>query len=212
MFAALGDPLRLEIVDALALGDLTVSEIRGIVDIPGNALAHHLGVLERADVLQRRVSEGDRRRRYVTLSQRVVSLVSAASIDVGASPLFVCTHNSARSQFAAALWTQETGGHAESAGTHPASSVNETAVAVAAEYGLDLSSSVPKAYHDIEAEPTVVVSVCDQAREELEGFTMPRIHWSIPDPVRGVDPNAFRTAFDEIADRLERLTRSAEHP
>ena len=52
--------------------------------------------------------------------------------------LFVCTHNSARSQLAAALWTATTGREALSAGTQPATRVHPGAVAAAARAGLVL--------------------------------------------------------------------------
>jgi DNA-binding transcriptional ArsR family regulator len=47
--AALGDPHRLRIVDALQLGDRTFQELAATIELPGNAAAHHLAVLETAD-------------------------------------------------------------------------------------------------------------------------------------------------------------------
>ena len=44
------------------------------------------------------------------------------------SALFVCTHNSARSQLAATLWRRRTGAPATSAGTHPAREIHPGAV------------------------------------------------------------------------------------
>ena len=64
---ALGDASRLAIVDLLAGSDLAVNELGAALDMPGNLLAHHLNVLEDAAVIERRMSEGDGRRRYVTL-------------------------------------------------------------------------------------------------------------------------------------------------
>ncbi|MFZ0015159.1 MAG: ArsR family transcriptional regulator, partial [Acidimicrobiia bacterium] len=108
-FAALGDERRLAIVRELTTGDLAVDELAGLVDMSGNLLAHHLTVLETAGLIVRTTSEGDRRRRYVTLDW------SQLPFDLGLTPMpttsvvFVCTHNSARSQFSAAMWEETTG-------------------------------------------------------------------------------------------------------
>ena len=61
----------------------------------------------------------------------------------------MCTHNSARSQLAAALWTQLTNQPADSAGTHPAARVHPGAVAAARRAGLDLTDARPKLLDDV---------------------------------------------------------------
>lgn len=205
--AALGDEARLVIVDALAVGDLSVSELQGLVDMPGNLLAHHLGVLEAAGVVERRRSEGDRRRRYVVL-RRIDGLLPKRPAWEG-TPLFVCTHNSARSQFAAGVFRSRTGRKAQSAGTRPAERVHPTAVAVAAELGIDLSDAVPRGYSDISGTPDVVISVCDRAQEAEFPMVAPRIHWSVPDPVLRGSTEAFRAAFAEIEQRVSGLLTSS---
>jgi len=205
MHHALADRHRLAIVDALALGDRTPHELSEVAEIPTNLLAHHLLVLERAEIIERRVSDGDRRRRYVILRRdRIAEIVPTQAVPAG-SVLFVCTHNSARSQFAAALWAARTGGASESAGTDPASRVDALAVATAEGVGVDLSAAVPKGYAAIESPPTLVVSVCDRARESGLPFDVPSLHWSVPDPVADGRPAAFAAAFDEISGRVERL-------
>ena len=65
--AALADPARLRISDALADTDLSPSELAAMLAMPSNLLAHHLGVLERAGIIIRRRSQGDRRRTYLRL-------------------------------------------------------------------------------------------------------------------------------------------------
>lgn len=203
--AALGDETRLAMVDLLALGDLSVQELGEAVELPGNLLAHHLGVLESAGVISRRVSEGDRRRRYIVLDRETLSdLVVPRSVRP-TSVLFVCSHNSARSQYAAGRWVQMTGSSALSAGVDPASRVNPMAVTVAAESGVDLSSAVPKGYEAIDVTPDLVVSVCDRARESDLPVARQHLHWSIPDPVPVGRVAAFRRAFAEIDTRLEQL-------
>jgi protein-tyrosine-phosphatase len=203
--AALGDPHRLRIVDELAVSDRTFHELAALTGLPGNAAAHHLGVLESAGLVERRVSEGDRRRRYISLRRgRLADITLNPRIDAPAV-LFVCTHNSARSQFAAALWRQRTGDIADSAGLDPAKRVHPEAIRTAADLGVDLTEAVPKAYDSVTESPGLVVSVCDRAREAGLPFEAPSIHWSVPDPVRAGTAPAFRSAFLEIADRVDAL-------
>ena len=206
--AALGDPHRLRIVDALLHTDHTFQELAATADLPGNAAAHHLAVLESAGLIERHVSEGDRRRRYLHLrNERLTGLVEPPHF-APRMVLFVCTHNSARSQFAAALWGQQTGGMADSAGNHPADRVHPNAVRAAGQLGVDLSTAEPKGYNAIAPSPDLVVSVCDRAREAGLPFDAPSLHWSVPDPVRAGTPKAFRSAFADIAERVDRLAAS----
>lgn len=203
--AALGDPQRLTIADALTISDLTVTEIGTMVDMPSNLLAHHLDVLEDAGVVRRKASEGDRRRRYVVLNPAIAGLITHGSPPVEMTPLFVCTHNAARSQFAAALWGHRTGSRILSAGMEPAERVHPLAVAAAAEHGLDLAGAEPHGYADITEPPDMVISVCDRAGEAEPPFAAARLHWSIPDPVPSDDIDVFRASFGDIAERIDRL-------
>ncbi|MEV6494221.1 metalloregulator ArsR/SmtB family transcription factor, partial [Actinoplanes sp. NPDC051633] len=65
--AALGDPARLAIVDALTVGDASPGEIGQTLAMPTNLVAHHLKVLQEAGLILRTRSEGDRRRTYLRL-------------------------------------------------------------------------------------------------------------------------------------------------
>ncbi len=49
--AALADVARLAVVDELALGDRSPSELQTITGLPSNLLAHHLNVLEEAGLV-----------------------------------------------------------------------------------------------------------------------------------------------------------------
>ncbi|HKX71485.1 MAG TPA: helix-turn-helix domain-containing protein, partial [Acidimicrobiales bacterium] len=71
--AALGEPLRLAIIDELSSSDRAPSDLAARFGLAGNLLAHHLHVLERVGLIERVVSAGDRRRRYVRLRHRGVS-------------------------------------------------------------------------------------------------------------------------------------------
>jgi protein-tyrosine-phosphatase len=202
--AALSDARRLLIVDELALSDRTVADLAKLTEMPGNLLAHHLDVLESAGLIGRHPSEGDRRRRYVSLRWDQLP-VSVDSVISGPSVAFVCTHNSARSQFAAALWRDATGAQVASAGSDPAPEVHPKAIRVAEEFGVDLSSAVPAGYDTLPSRPDLVVSVCDRALEAGVPEGRRQLHWSIPDPVPKGDLASFRSAFAEIANRVEHL-------
>lgn len=195
-------------MDALRRTDLTFSDLMEVAGLGGNRLAHHLGSLEDAGLLARRTSEGDRRRRYLRLNVRLLDELAVTTGALPARVLFVCTHNSARSQFAAGLWEVVTGRGAESAGSDPAEEVHPTAVRIAGEFGVDLSDAVPKGYADVGADSELVISVCDRARESGPPDARMRLHWSVPDPVRPGDDEAFRSAFSELRTRIETLTGS----
>jgi protein-tyrosine-phosphatase len=204
--AALGEPVRLAIVEELAMSDRAPSMLSSRFDLPGNLLAHHLDVLERVGLIERTVSAGDRRRRYVRLRRHALR---GLGVGAGHRPrgraLFVCTQNSARSQLAAALWRHHTGEAATSAGTHPADRVHPGAVAAARRVGLDLGDAQPRALSDGDLDADVVVTVCDRAHEELDA---PRewLHWSIPDPVDAGTGKAFDSALVELDDRINAVT------
>ena len=147
--------------------------------------------------------------------------------------LFVCTHNSARSQMAEGLLNHRYGGRYEawSAGTHPGG-VSPFAVEVMKEIGIDISDHTSKSVEqvarelgvgiaasegDAESAGTiagmpldVVVTVCDDAKERCpyvparEG----NVHVGFDDPsaVEGPDDEkraAFRRVRDELADWID---------
>lgn len=202
LHAALGDPVRLAIVDELTVSDRSPSELSGQLDIRGNLLSHHLDTLVRAGIVERVASEGDRRRRYVRLVRASLAPLQLHTDPPSGRVLFVCTHNSARSQLAAVLWRHHLGGEATSAGTRPAKRVHPGAVAAAARLGLDLRSAVPRRV-EVDEVADLVVTVCDLAHEALPAG--PRWHWSVPDPVADATPAAFDAAATELDRRVRAL-------
>ncbi len=202
--AALGDPVRLAIVDELMISDRTPTELRRLTMIESNLLAHHLDVLEGVGMIQRTRSSGDGRRRYVRLVPAGLGGLTPGR-PIGPAPaLFVCSRNSARSQLAAVLWRDLADAPAQSAGTHPADQVHPGAVAAARRAGLDLGRATPRPLDAIRKLPPIVVTVCDQAHEELdarEGW----LHWSVADPVAHATKAAFDDAVDELRRRITGL-------
>jgi protein-tyrosine-phosphatase len=205
---ALGDEHRLAIIDLLWHGDCTPAELQDATGLRSNLLAFHLNTLEDAGLVSRHVSHGDGRRRYVSLEPAAMPHVAPVAPLAADCVLFVCTHNAARSQLAAALWRHRSGRDALSAGTEPADRVHPTAVAVAADHGFDLSDARPMHISEIDVHPDLVVSVCDRAHETGLAIDAPRRHWSIPDPL-GRDRATFEHAFDLIAERIDRLATDA---
>jgi protein-tyrosine-phosphatase len=118
--------------------------------------------------------------------------------------MFLCSHNSARSQLAAALWTARTGQLAESAGTHPARKVHRGAKAAARRAGLDLEAAQPRLVDRIDADAQVV-TVCDRAHEELDPAPT-WWHWSIPDPVDVGTAAAFDAVVADLDARIHSIT------
>lgn len=212
---ALGDPLRLAIVDALVLSDLTPSEVERRFEVPSNLLAHHLGILESAGIVHRTRSQGDGRRRYLSVRRDALAAagvsarVSDADMIEAARVVFVCTRNSARSPLASALWrVARSDVPATSAGTHPAEAVHPLAVTAGRQAGLTLDHR-PQSLDGVARAGDLVVTVCDQAHEERAGI----LHWSIPDPVRDGRPAAFTEAVDLLRERITQLshhTRSSQ--
>ena len=103
--------------------------------------------------------------------------------------LFVCIHNSARSQMAEAFLNQICGEEfeAQSAGLEPGT-LNPIVVEAMREIGIDISQNKTKAVFDFVKSSqnfAYVVTVCDEASAEkcpiFPGMTT-RLHWGFPDP------------------------------
>jgi protein-tyrosine-phosphatase len=211
MHAALGVPARMAIADALSLRDAAPNELAAMFGLSTNLLAHHLGVMESAGLLRRRRSEGDGRRTYISLRHEdpvvsaLVGLVSPLTSIVRV--VFVCTHNSARSQLAAAEWERVSAVPVASAGTHPARGVHRRAMAIGRRHKLAMRGRSTAHVHDVIRDADFVVAVCDRAHEEMavELGSGGALHWSIADPARLNTDEAFEDAFLEIRGRVRRL-------
>lgn len=204
IFAALSDPARLTIVDHLLNADASPSELRAMLSVPSNLLAHHLAVLKNAGVVRQTRSEADGRRTYLRLNHAALDGLLPSAQHRARRIVFVCTHNSARSQLAAAIWNRRSGLPATSAGTKPAPQVHRGAVAAAKRLNLSMRAVKPRYLGDVLAADDLVIAVCDNAHEELPA-ELPRIHWSISDPTRTAAASAFDGAVRELTARIDRL-------
>jgi len=127
--------------------------------------------------------------------------------------LFLCTHNSARSQMAEGLLRHLSGGRFEafSAGTE-ATAVQPLAIQVMSELGIDISKHESKTLDRyILDQFDYVITVCDDANESCPLFpnAEKRLHWSLPDPAKATGTEAqrlavYRTVRDELMKRIER--------
>lgn len=126
--------------------------------------------------------------------------------------LFICTHNSARSQMAEGLLRHLGGERFEvfSAGTE-ATHVRPLAVQVMAEIGIDISKQESKTLERYLQQPfDEVITVCDTAAETCPIFpgAAHRRHWSFPDPSKATGSEAeqlavYRHVRDAIRARIE---------
>ena len=124
--------------------------------------------------------------------------------------LFLCTHNSARSQMAEGLLRHLAGDRFEafSAGTEK-TRVRPEAIEAMREVGSDISDQESKTLDRYLAERfDYVVTVCDAANEACPFFpgARERLHWSLPDPSAVFGDErlpAFREARDDIRTRIE---------
>jgi arsenate reductase len=133
--------------------------------------------------------------------------------------LFVCTHNSARSQIAEALLRRLGGDRyeASSAGSEPSGVVNELALEIIREIGGDPSAHRSKGLDEVlDSEWDLVVTVCDDAREACPVLPtrVAMAHWGLPDPsqVKGTRDErlaAFRSTQRALTSRIERLVAEA---
>lgn len=130
--------------------------------------------------------------------------------------LFICIHNSARSQIAEALLRRECGDYVEveSAGLEPGA-LNPLAVDVLKEIGIDITGKSTRDVFDVYrsgARFTHVISVCDAASAErcpvFPGSHI-RLNWSF------ADPSSFTGSYDDrltrtrtVRDEIEREVRA----
>ncbi len=131
--------------------------------------------------------------------------------------LFLCTHNSARSQMAEGWLRHLYGERYEvfSAGTQP-TRVHPLAVQVMAERGVDLSSHTSTSVEQyLDRNFDLVVTVCDHAREACPVFPGARrtLHRSFPDPtqVQG-SPQEQLQAFRQVRDQIYQWILETFHP
>ena len=217
---------RWTILKTLSVGDYSQDELAAAVDLPSNRVAHHLEQFRDLNIITERTSSVDIESTYYALRldhlqtlyfQAGASLHVALGVDavpqleVETLPsklrvLFLCTHNSARSQMAEGLARHLGRGRVESfsAGTEE-TFVKPSAIEAMASRGIDIShqkSEVLTKYLDQEFD--YVITVCDSAKESCPFFPggKQQLHWSIEDPSSVEEPAARLEAFKQTASIL----------
>jgi arsenate reductase (thioredoxin) len=135
--------------------------------------------------------------------------------------LFICVHNSARSQMAATLLNRRCGDffEGESAGLEPGK-LNPLAVEVLQEIGIDISKNKTRAVFDVFKTGKLfayVITVCDESEAEkcpiFPGVTK-RLHWSFSDPSKFTGtPEEKLEQTRQVRDKIDHQVRQfcAEH-
>ena len=231
----LAHDVRWKLLESLARSDRRVQELVEAVGEPANLVSYHLRRLRSESLVSERRSSADRRDVYYSLDLsrlRGLYFATGETLHPGLAEgpravpelkmsgsrrirvLFLCTHNSARSQMAEAILRSLGEGLVEvhSAGTE-VTRVHPLAIRTMAERGLDISNHRSKHMDELIGEDfDYVVTVCDNARESCPIFpgAPERIHWSIADPaaVEGTEEvraAVFKRAADELTTRIRYL-------
>jgi ArsR family transcriptional regulator, arsenate/arsenite/antimonite-responsive transcriptional repressor / arsenate reductase (thioredoxin) len=218
----LAHDVRWGLLKALTRSDQRVQELVARVDEPMNLVSYHLKKLKDAGIVTARRSEADGRDLYYRLEMATLAhLYHAAgmalhpsmgdgsvrpSLNTPTRVLFVCTHNSARSQMAEALFRRAGGDSVQvaSAGSHP-SNLHPDAILTMDQFGIDIRGQYAKSLDAVAGQRfDYVITVCDRAREVCPTFPgngMP-LHWGFPDPAAVEPPKQRRQLFAQIAEQL----------
>jgi protein-tyrosine-phosphatase len=141
-------------------------------------------------------------------NDRLRALVRLESTDTDLNPsvLFLCVHNAGRSQMAAGFMRHLGGADVDvfSGGSEPATHLNEAAVAVMAEKGIDISRELPQPWADeiVRAADVVVTMGCGDACPVYPGKRY--VDWELDDPA-GRPVVEVRPIRDEIERRVRVL-------
>ena len=120
--------------------------------------------------------------------------------------LFICQHNSGRSQMAESYLTQFAGDRfeVESAGLVPAETVNPLVVEVMKEEGIDLSDKTPQSVFELFKQGRLydhVVTVCDDSEPQCPVFPGITKRWHSPFP----DPAKVEGAREEKLEKVREI-------
>ncbi len=221
----LASEVRWTLVTSLAKGDLRVQELADLTHEPMNLVSYHLKQLRDHKIVRIRQSEADRRDAFYSVNlgelrslyqNAGINLHPAIGIDYlsvlrqtlrPARILFVCTHNSARSQMAEGLMRDMTGGQIDvfSAGNEP-TVLHPDAIRTMEAQGVDIRGQQPKSLQEFEGQTfDYVITVCDIARETCPTFlgAAVNIHWGFADPTTIENIEDRRWAFEQIAEQLK---------
>ncbi|MFC2991483.1 arsenate reductase ArsC [Halomonas tibetensis] len=129
--------------------------------------------------------------------------------------LFLCTGNSCRSIYAEAVFNYltETRHHAWSAGSHATGEVNPLTLIWLESEGIPTRGLASKSWDDLDVQPDVVITVCDNAAGEACPLFLGRAvraHWGVPDPSNAEGSEAeieaaFASTFTALRQRVKAM-------
>jgi ArsR family transcriptional regulator, arsenate/arsenite/antimonite-responsive transcriptional repressor / arsenate reductase (thioredoxin) len=227
LLALVAHELRWRLLQALAYSDHKVQELVALVDRPQNLVSYHLKQLRQGGLVQEHRSAADARDVYYAVDleklrqlfqasasalhpalvgEEEAEAANAATSRQRMRVLFLCTHNSARSQMAEALLRELGKGEVEvfSAGSEPAT-VHPLAIQTLAQRGIDLSGHRSKDLTEfVDQSFDYIITVCDRVRESCPVFPgdPEQIHWSFEDPAAVAGAEAQARAFVQTAQQL----------
>jgi thioredoxin type arsenate reductase len=226
LLTLLGNDIRWKLISLLVKSDFSVGELQRKVRGQQNLISYHLRRLKKAKLVRENTSIADGRETYYSinmpqLQQLFFSIGSSLhpALDPNADSraerkaaerlriLFLCTHNSARSQMAEGLMRARGGNRVEvySAGTEP-SQVNPLAIQAMDELGINIRNQESKSMDlFLNQKFDYVITVCDRAKDACPVFpgAPEQIHWSFPDPSEASGgPDKKLKAFQETAQGL----------
>ncbi|MGQ9549205.1 MAG: arsenate reductase/protein-tyrosine-phosphatase family protein [Roseiflexus sp.] len=225
-FRVLGDATRLAVITQLARSDERAIRLSIAIKQPPETVAAALADLQSTGLVSSRASDAhpnemyysldleQMQKRFLAAGRLIHPLLVQAITDVeeetvrSAKPrvLFLCTHNSARSQMAEGLLRSFSHGAIEvfSAGSEPGS-IHPLAIETMDTMQVDIRNQRSKHFDEfLDQHFDVVITVCDRAREVCPVFPEAKeiIHWSIPDPAAVEGETEQRRAFHQAATTL----------
>ncbi len=224
----LAHDLRWKLLTALTRSDYRVHELVGLLDQPMNLVSYHLKQLRTHQLVTERRSSADARDVYYHLDlERLHTLYLASGealhpaltngytayearreglVGPPTRILFLCTHNSARSQMAEGIARAVGQGRIEafSAGSEP-TTLHPDAIRVLEAMQIDMSRQSPKHLDQFRDQSfDYIITVCDRVRESCPVFPddPEHIHWSFPDPTTIEDERERYQQFQATAREL----------
>ena len=231
LFRLLGHKIRWQLLSLLAGSDRNVQDLVRLLKEKQNLVTYHLKSLEKAKLVSEHRSIADGREIYYSFNlaelQRLFFTAGGtlhpvlnpegkargdgmyANLKAPVRVLFLCTHNSARSQMAEGILRLLGGEMVEvySAGNSP-TTINPLAIRAMEELNVDIRGQSSKGMEQfLDQKFDFVITVCDRAKESCPIFPGDpnQIHWSFPDPSEATGSEEVRyKVFTQIAAELNR--------
>jgi ArsR family transcriptional regulator, arsenate/arsenite/antimonite-responsive transcriptional repressor / arsenate reductase (thioredoxin) len=232
-FKMLAHDIRWRLLQLLTRSDYSGQELVRLLSQPQNLVSYHLRLLAEHHLVKERRSNADERSIYYSLDLATLRTLYFGAGDAlhpllatskteellvretvaRLAPLrvlFLCTHNSARSQMAEGILRHFGGGRIEvmSAGSHP-TAIYPLAIQACATLGIDIHQQRSKHLDELRDHSfDYIITVCDRVRESCPTFPgdPERLHWSFLDPAVAEGSEQERVAvFEQTCRQL--LTR-----